>query len=31
MNTVFINCSPKKKLSVSGFIGKCAGFPVRGK
>ena len=29
--TVFINCSPKKQLSVSGFIGKCAGLLVRGK
>ncbi len=28
--TVLINCSPKKKLSVSGFIMKCAGFMIRG-
>ena len=28
--TVLINCSPKKKLSVSGFIMKCAGILVRG-
>ena len=30
-HTVLINCSPKKKLSVSGFIMKCAGLMVRGK
>lgn len=29
--TVLINCSPKKKLSVSGFLMKCAGLLVRGK
>ncbi len=29
--TVLINCSPKKKLSVSGFIMKCAGLMIRGK
>ena len=29
--TVFINCSPKKKLSVSGFIMKCEGLMVRGR
>ena len=28
--TVLINCSPKKKLSVSGFILRCAGLMVRG-
>ena len=28
--TVLINCSPKKKLSVSGFIMRCAGLMVRG-
>ena len=28
--TVMINCSPKKKLSVSGFIMKCAGLMIRG-
>ena len=28
--TVLINCSPKKKLSVSGFIMKCAGLAIRG-
>ena len=28
--TVLINCSPKKKLSVSGFIMKCAGWMIRG-
>ena len=28
--TVLINCSPKKKLSVSGFIMKCAGLMIRG-
>ena len=29
--TVLINCSPKKKLSVSGFIMKCAGLAIRGR
>lgn len=29
--TVLINCSPKKKLSVSGFIMKCEGIMIRGK
>ena len=29
--TVLINCSPKKKLSVSGFLMKCAGVLIRGK
>ena len=29
--TVLINCSPKKKLSVSGFILKCAGLLIRGR
>ncbi len=29
--TVLINCSPKKKLSVSGFLMKCAGVMIRGK
>ena len=29
--TVLINCSPKKRLSVSGFIMKCAGRMIRGK
>ena len=29
--TVLINCSPKKNLSVSGFIMKCAGLMIRGK
>ena len=29
--TVLINCSPKRKLSVSGFLMKCAGVLVRGK
>lgn len=29
--TVLINCSPKKKLSVSGFIMRCAGLMIRGK
>ena len=29
--TVLINCSPKQKLSVSGFLMKCAGVLVRGK
>ena len=28
--TVLINCSPKKKLSVSGFLMKCAGLMIRG-
>lgn len=28
--TVLINCSPKKRLSVSGFIAKCAGGMIRG-
>ena len=28
--TVLINCSPKKKLSVSGFIMKCVGWMIRG-
>ena len=28
--TVLINCSPKKKLSVSGFIMRCAGLMIRG-
>ena len=28
--TVLINCSPKRKLSVSGFLMKCAGLLVRG-
>ena len=28
--TVFINCSPKKRLSVSGFLMKCAGLMIRG-
>ena len=28
--TVLINCSPKKKLSVSGFIARCAGLMIRG-
>ncbi len=28
--TVLINCSPKKRLSVSGFIMKCAGLMIRG-
>ena len=28
--TVLINCSPKQKLSVSGFIMKCAGLLIRG-
>ena len=28
--TVLINCSPKKKLSASGFIMKCAGLMIRG-
>ena len=29
--TVLINCSPKRKLSVSGFLTKCAGILIRGK
>ena len=29
--TVLINCSPKKKLSVSGFIMRCAGLMIWGK
>ena len=29
--TVLINCSPKKKLSVSGFLMKCTGVLIRGK
>ena len=29
--TVLINCSPKRKLSVSGFIMRCAGLMIRGK
>ena len=29
--TVLINCSPKKKLSVSGFIMRCVGLMLRGK
>ena len=29
--TVLINCSPKKRLSVSGFIMKCAGLMIRGR
>lgn len=29
--TVLINCSPKKSLSVSGFLMKCAGLMIRGK
>ena len=29
--TVLINCSPKRKLSVSGFLMKCAGILIRGK
>ena len=28
--TLLINCSPKKKLSVSGFIMRCAGLMIRG-
>ena len=28
--TVLINCSPKRKLSVSGFLMKCAGMLIRG-
>ena len=28
--TVLINCSPKRKLSVSGFIMRCAGLMIRG-
>ena len=30
MKTVLINCSPKKRLSVSGFIMRCLGFMLRG-
>ena len=29
--TVLINCSPKKNLSVSGFLMKCEGLMIRGK
>ncbi|MBQ6961237.1 MAG: hypothetical protein IJP78_09705 [Clostridia bacterium] len=29
--TVLINCSPKQKLSVSGFIMKCEGLMIRGR
>ena len=29
--TVLINCSPKQKMSVSGFLMKCAGIMIRGK
>ena len=29
--TVLINCSPKQKLSVSGFLMKCAGVMIRGR
>ena len=29
--TVLINCSPKRRLSASGFIMKCAGLLIRGK
>ena len=29
--TVLINCSPKKKLSASGFIMRCAGLMIRGR
>lgn len=29
--TVLINCSPKRKLSVSGFLMKCTGVLIRGK
>ena len=29
--TVLVNCSPKRKLSVSGFLMKCAGVLIRGK
>lgn len=29
--TVLINCSPKRKLSVSGFIMRCGGLMIRGK
>lgn len=29
--TVLINCSPKRKLSVSGFLMRCAGILLRGK
>ena len=28
--TVFINCSPKRRMSVSGFIMRCAGAMIRG-
>ena len=28
--TILINCSPKKSLSVSGFVMKCAGLMLRG-
>ena len=28
--TVLINCSPKRKLSVSGFLMRCAGILIRG-
>ena len=29
--TVLVNCSPKRKLSVSGFLMRCAGILIRGK
>ena len=29
--TVLINCSPKRKLSVSGFLMRCAGILIRGR
>ena len=29
--TVLINCSPKRSLSVSGFLMRCAGLLIRGK
>ena len=29
--TVLINCSPKRKLSVSGFLMRCAGMLIRGR
>ena len=29
--TVLINCSPKRRLSVSGFLMRCAGILIRGK
>ena len=29
--TVLINCSPKKRMSVSGFIMKCEGLMIRGR